>query len=44
MIHTLTLNPSVDYIVELDEMIVGGLNRMKHDTKQSKRSHHSCKK
>ncbi|EWG11430.1 1-phosphofructokinase [Cytobacillus firmus] len=33
MIHTLTLNPSVDYIVELDEMIVGGLNRMKHDTK-----------
>ncbi|KON87615.1 phosphofructokinase [Sporosarcina globispora] len=33
MIHTLTLNPSVDYIVELDEIIVGGLNRMQHDTK-----------
>jgi 1-phosphofructokinase len=33
MIHTLTLNPSVDYIVELDEMLVGGLNRMKNDTK-----------
>lgn len=33
MIHTLTLNPSVDYIVDLDELIVGGLNRMQHDTK-----------
>ncbi len=33
MIHTLTLNPSVDYIVELDEMIVGGLNRMQQDAK-----------
>lgn len=33
MIHTLTLNPSVDYILELDEIIVGGLNRMQHDTK-----------
>lgn len=33
MIHTLTLNPSVDYIVELDELLVGGLNRMQQDTK-----------
>ncbi|GLB59430.1 1-phosphofructokinase [Cytobacillus sp. NCCP-133] len=33
MIHTLTLNPSVDYIVELDEIIIGGLNRMQSDTK-----------
>ncbi|CAM3648565.1 1-phosphofructokinase [Cytobacillus oceanisediminis] len=33
MIHTLTLNPSVDYIVELEEIKVGGLNRMQNDTK-----------
>lgn len=33
MIYTLTLNPSVDYIVELDEILVGGLNRMQQDTK-----------
>ncbi|KAF0819793.1 MULTISPECIES: 1-phosphofructokinase [unclassified Cytobacillus] len=33
MIYTLTLNPSVDYIAELDEILVGGLNRMQRDTK-----------
>lgn len=33
MIYTLTLNPSVDYIVELDQVILGGLNRTKNDTK-----------
>lgn len=33
MIHTLTLNPSVDYIVELTDVKIGGLNRMQNDTK-----------
>ncbi|UII54386.1 1-phosphofructokinase [Cytobacillus spongiae] len=33
MIYTLTLNPSVDYIVELNEVQLGGLNRMNRDTK-----------
>ncbi|MEK5492061.1 1-phosphofructokinase [Paenibacillus sp. FSL R7-0297] len=33
MIYTVTLNPSVDYIVEVDEFTLGGLNRMKRDMK-----------
>jgi 1-phosphofructokinase len=33
MIYTLTLNPSVDYIVEADEIILGELNRSSHETK-----------
>lgn len=33
MIHTLTLNPSVDYIVEIDEVEIGKLNRTKSETK-----------
>ena len=27
MIYTVTLNPSVDYMVELDQVIIGDLNR-----------------
>ncbi|RUL52240.1 MULTISPECIES: 1-phosphofructokinase [Lysinibacillus] len=27
MIYTLTLNPSIDYVMELDELTIGGLNR-----------------
>jgi 1-phosphofructokinase len=33
MINTLTLNPSVDYIVELDEIELGELNRSMKETK-----------
>ncbi|MEH7884864.1 1-phosphofructokinase [Bacillus sp. JJ1609] len=33
MIYTLTLNPSVDYIVEADEIVLGGLNRSKNEAK-----------
>ncbi|WP_151734275.1 1-phosphofructokinase [Paenibacillus tengchongensis] len=33
MIYTVTLNPSIDYIVEVDEVKLGGLNRMKRDLK-----------
>jgi 1-phosphofructokinase len=33
MIYTLTLNPSVDYIVELDNFQIGGLNRTKNESK-----------
>ncbi|NQX45051.1 1-phosphofructokinase [Paenibacillus tritici] len=33
MIYTVTLNPSVDYIVEVEELTLGGLNRMKRDMK-----------
>lgn len=33
MIYTITLNPSVDYIVEVGELKLGGLNRMKRDMK-----------
>ncbi|MCR5594566.1 MAG: 1-phosphofructokinase family hexose kinase [Lachnospiraceae bacterium] len=29
MVYTLTLNPSIDYYVELDTLMVGGLNRSK---------------
>lgn len=31
MIYTLTLNPSIDYIVRLDELQFGDLNRMKEE-------------
>lgn len=33
MIYTLTLNPSLDYIVELDNVQIGDLNRTKAETK-----------
>ncbi|OCA90670.1 1-phosphofructokinase [Bacillus sp. FJAT-27225] len=33
MIYTLTLNPSVDYIVGLDEVVLGGLNRIQAEAK-----------
>jgi 1-phosphofructokinase len=33
MIYTLTLNPSLDYIVELEQVTLGGLNRTKKETK-----------
>ncbi len=33
MIYTLTLNPSLDYIVELDQVTIGSLNRTKNETK-----------
>ena len=33
MIYTLTLNPSVDYIVEADEIHLGSLNRSSNETK-----------
>jgi 1-phosphofructokinase len=33
MIYTLTLNPSVDYIVETDEIVLGELNRSKNEAK-----------
>ena len=31
MIYTLTLNPSIDYVINLDEVNLGKLNRMKTD-------------
>lgn len=33
MIYTVTLNPSVDYIVHVEDFTVGGLNRSSYDTK-----------
>lgn len=33
MIYTITLNPSIDYIVEVDDLQLGRLNRMKRDLK-----------
>lgn len=33
MIYTVTLNPSIDYIVEVEDLRLGGLNRMKRDLK-----------
>jgi 1-phosphofructokinase len=33
MIYTVTLNPSVDYIVELDQVMIGELNRTKSESK-----------
>lgn len=33
MIYTLTLNPSLDYIVELDQVTLGELNRTKNESK-----------
>ncbi|PLS17104.1 1-phosphofructokinase [Bacillus sp. M6-12] len=33
MIYTVTLNPSIDYIVEVDDFQINGLNRMRRDAK-----------
>lgn len=33
MIYTVTLNPSIDYVVEVEELQLGGLNRMTRDLK-----------
>lgn len=33
MIYTITLNPSVDYVVELKEFALGSLNKIDHDSK-----------
>lgn len=33
MIYTMTLNPSIDYIVHVDNLQLGGLNRMRSDLK-----------
>ncbi|NHM29373.1 1-phosphofructokinase [Neobacillus terrae] len=33
MIYTVTLNPSVDYVVELEQVELGGLNRTSKETK-----------
>ncbi|NYE08654.1 1-phosphofructokinase [Bacillus niacini] len=33
MIYTVTLNPSLDYIVEVDQVTLGELNRTKNETK-----------
>jgi 1-phosphofructokinase len=33
MIYTVTLNPSIDYIVQVDKLELGALNRMKYDLK-----------
>lgn len=33
MIYTVTLNPSIDYIVEVEDMKLGSLNRMSRDLK-----------
>ncbi|MDT2760132.1 1-phosphofructokinase [Enterococcus xiangfangensis] len=33
MIYTVTLNPSIDYIVHVDQLTIGAVNRMKNDLK-----------
>ena len=33
MIYTMTLNPSIDYIVRVDALEIGSVNRMKSDAK-----------
>lgn len=33
MIYTVTLNPSIDFIVRVDGLKIGELNRMKEDFK-----------
>lgn len=33
MIYTVTLNPSIDYVVEVEDLKLGGLNRMTRDLK-----------
>lgn len=33
MIYTITLNPSIDYVVQLDHLQLGEVNRMKNDNK-----------
>ncbi|HQE69915.1 MAG TPA: 1-phosphofructokinase, partial [Atopobiaceae bacterium] len=31
MIHTVTFNPSLDYIVRLDELVLGTINRVSYE-------------
>ena len=33
MIYTVTINPSIDYIVQLDKLTLGEVNRMDYDNK-----------
>lgn len=33
MIYTVTLNPSIDYIVHVEQLMIGDVNRMKNDLK-----------
>ena len=33
MIYTVTVNPSIDYIVQLNELTLGEVNRMDYDNK-----------
>ena len=33
MIYTVTVNPSIDYIVQLKELTLGEVNRMDYDNK-----------
>ena len=33
MIYTVTVNPSIDYIVQLNELTLGQVNRMDYDNK-----------
>lgn len=33
MIYTVTVNPSIDYIVQLEELTLGEVNRMDYDAK-----------
>lgn len=33
MIYTVTLNPSVDYVIQVDDLIIGSLNKMNQEAK-----------
>ena len=42
MIYTVTLNPSIDYIVRLDQVQVGNVNRMDSDDKFAGGERNQC--
>ena len=42
MIYTVTLNPSIDYIVRLDQVQVGSVNRMDSDDKFAGGERNQC--